>query len=142
MDVYSDLKKEIESAITALGMSICQVSQRIIDEISHKYVIGNPRVWWLSLVHKKKSLSMPDNTGYKHIQEQVKEIEKNRYSLSKKVYFIVDDDGQLYGYKILLENIVTLIESCRYFEYYVVASDYSWLICENDHGLLIVCYPD
>jgi hypothetical protein len=33
---------------------------------------------------------------------------------------------------------MAIIMDCPYFEYNVVAQDYSWLICENHHGALFV----
>ncbi|HFW0355544.1 TPA: protein SciX, partial [Salmonella enterica subsp. enterica serovar Typhimurium] len=38
-----------------------------------------------------------------------------------------------------LNSLPEIIENCRYFEYYVADHELSWLICENDHGDLIVC---
>ncbi|WP_429177040.1 DUF6756 family protein [Kosakonia sp. 1610] len=50
-----------------------------------------------------------------------------------------EDNEQMYLYKTPLSALVFVIEQCRYFEYYVVSGELAWLVCENDHGEIIVC---
>ncbi|HFW0497786.1 TPA: protein SciX, partial [Salmonella enterica subsp. enterica serovar Saintpaul] len=50
-----------------------------------------------------------------------------------------EDNEQIYVYNVPLNSLPEIIENCRYFEYYVADHELSWLICENDHGDLIVC---
>ncbi|EKN1469811.1 hypothetical protein PWK59_004616, partial [Salmonella enterica] len=55
-------------------------------------------------------------------------------------FLIADEDNeQIYVYNVPLNSLPEIIENCRYFEYSVADHELSWLICENDHGDLIVC---
>lgn len=139
----SDLQVSIEAAINEVGVTSFEVNDidYIISEIRKIYVKGLPRVWWLSLKHIKSINRFPDNSGYATIPDYVKDMYGAGYDLSKKVYFVADGDGDgvLLIYQVPLNKICEIIENCEYFEYYVVACDYSWLIVENDHGDIIIC---
>lgn len=138
----SAFKIELEDVIKNLGINnyIVDRSEKIISEIKHTYVNGNPRAWWLSLKHRHDIFSYTDDSGYKNISRIVSERLNSEAVLNEQVFFIADEDNEyMYLYNIPLCFLVHIIEGCRYFEYYVVAHDLSWLICENDHGDLIVC---
>ncbi|MDV5355398.1 hypothetical protein QM201_10920 [Enterobacter asburiae] len=139
-DNISGLKKEIESALTALNIDERRVdnAEFMLNAIKHKFVAGDPRAWWLSLKNKIEARFFEDNAGYKCIPE----IAHTRFQCSydEDVFLVVDMDNEVSQlYCIPVKVLTSLIEACRYFEYYVVAKDLSWLICENDHGEIITC---
>ena len=144
MEGKTDLQLEIEEAIKDAGIEPFEIDNKsdVISRIIKIYVEGEPRVWWLALNHIKSIHGFKNNMGFVAIPELVENIDGKRYKNSEKVYFIADEDedsDSLWVYKIQLNKLSNIIENCRYFEYYVVAMDYSWLIAENDHGDVIVC---
>ena len=138
----SELKEELQESLTALGIVPEEIENKdyIINQILSTYVNGNPRAWWLSLKGKKEIIDYTDDSAYLHLVDTIKKIEEKQFDPNKSIYFIIDDDNeQMYIYIMNPLCVKSVIESCQYFEYYVVALDLSWLIAENDHGQLIVC---
>ena len=136
----SELRAEIEDAFSKAGINdyIVVNATAIIKKIKKNYVSGNPRAWWLSLKNKIDILHYEDDSGYKYITE----IVENKFSQAHNsyVFFLADEDNeQMYLYKAPLSALVFVIEQCRYFECYMVSEELSWLVCENDHGEIIVC---
>jgi len=146
MSNESELQIEVEAAINEAGITSFEVndSDHVISEIRKIYVEGNPRVWWLSLKHRKSAKFFCDDSGYITIPACIKELYGDVYDLSKRVYFVVDEDedgveNSLLVYRVPLDKVPEIIGNCYFFEYYVVALDYSWLIVENHHAEVIVC---
>ncbi|BCQ27632.1 hypothetical protein NK8_58210 (plasmid) [Caballeronia sp. NK8] len=134
----SELKKEVKEAISQFNLSAYELkdSQEILSKISNMYVDGDPRAWWLSLKHVALRRCYENNKGYLDVPDIVKGLKGGK----ERLIFIVDDDNRaLHVYSIELSEFIQIIESCRYFEYYLTASSYSWLIAENDHGDILVC---
>jgi hypothetical protein len=108
-----------------------------------KYVEGTPRVWWLSLKYIKTRVAFDDDSGFKYINNYIDRIDKESNKKTKEVYFIADEDSaeeyEMLIYLVDRKYIEHIIESCRYFEYYIVPMDISWLICETEHGEIIFC---
>jgi hypothetical protein len=44
-------------------------------------------------------------------------------------------------YSVQAHSVSALLDECPYFEYYIVAEDFSWLVTESDHNVLFVCRP-
>ncbi|ECQ8978631.1 hypothetical protein ACDT65_000481 [Salmonella enterica subsp. enterica] len=138
----SELRIELENAIKNLGIYDYRVDkpEQIVSEIKEIYVNGNPRTWWLSLKHRQYVFSYTDNSGYKNISQIVSKQLNESNVINKHIFLIADEDNeQIYVYNVPLNSLPEIIENCRYFEYYVADHELSWLICENDHGDLIVC---
>jgi len=134
----SSFQKELEGVLQNLGVFKFhpEDSDQLLSAIKYTYVNGNPRAWWLSLNHKQKTFTYSDNSGYKHIKKIIKKLHGNKKI--DDVFFIADDDEMLI-YRIPLDSLEKIVENSIFFEYYVVANDLSWLVCENDHGDIIVC---
>ena len=136
----SDLKTELEEAFIGAGINDYSINdaQSLMAKIKGKFISGEPRAWWLSLKHDVNILSYDNNAGYKDIPDVVKKNFTHRDFA--RVILIVDEDNEnKFLFKIPLNSLPCIIEACRYFEYYVVAEDLSWLIAENDHGDLLIC---
>ena len=144
MEGKTDLQREIEGAIKDAGIEQFDIGNKsdVVSRIIKIYVKGKPRVWWLALNHVKSIHGFENNMGFAAIPKIIENIDGKRHKNREKVYLVADEneDGEsLWVYKIQLDKLSSIIENCRYFEYYVVAIDYSWLIAENDHGDVIVC---
>ncbi len=138
----SEFKSELEDSITSLGIALLPVdkSEEIISRIKDRYVDGNPRAWWLTLKNKKNVFSYSDNSGYQHISKAVSCFGGSEKIKLENIFLIADEDNDYtYIYDIPFSSISHVIENCRFFEYYIIPHDLSWLICENEHGDLIVC---
>lgn len=105
----------------------------ILLKIQSTFAKGDPRAWWSSLISKPKIHTFEDNTGHLHLGELTPSPVEN-------VWLIADEDNEE---KLLfclpLKTIPSILEECRYFEYYIVDKQLSWMISENDHGDLIFC---
>ena len=66
---------ELKEAINSLDnknevMEIQNIAKdNIIADIMNKFVIGNPRVWWLAFKKKPKSFSFDDEFQYQRISQ-------------------------------------------------------------------------
>jgi hypothetical protein len=138
----SAFRIELENAIKNLGIHDYHVDrpEQTISKIKNIYVNGNPRAWWLSLKHRQYVFTYTDNSGYKNISQVVSKQFNEENVVNKHVFLIADENGErMHIYNIPLNSLPEIIENCRYFEYYIADHELFWLICENDHGDLIVC---
>ena len=99
-------------------------------EKSTAYVDGEPRAWWASLKEKPTVLQYDGDSGYLHLAELAP-------SSTRDVWFIVDEDEEKFIFDAPIQVISEVIKECRFFEYYVVPKDFSWMLAENDHGDLL-----
>lgn len=105
---------------------------KILSEIQSKFIIGNPRAWWMSLATEPTIQAFDDNTGYLHLCELAP-------AHSGDIWFVVDEDNEdKLIFSAPLNKIPSVLENCRFFEYYVVDKDLKWVIAENDHGDLLL----
>ena len=129
----TELESEIIDAFGLAGVALCKIENpdAILQAIKSIYVADDPSAWWTHLKHRKKIFKFENNTGYLHLEEIC--------SPSNGDVWLVIDDQDMLLYCAPLPKVKLIIGECRYFEYYVVANDFSWLISENDHGDLIYC---
>ncbi|WEJ19480.1 hypothetical protein N0B28_14350 [Pseudomonas sp. SD17-1] len=130
-----NLRSELSAALVSEGLSPNEIEdkERVTSLIEKRFISGTPRAWWLSLVSKPEVYSFPDNSGYQNLLEIFP-------AGNDKVWFVVDDDNkEKFVFFIPLNKVQDIIESCRFFEYYVVDENISWMLAENDHGEILVC---
>jgi hypothetical protein len=128
-----DFRAELSTALGKCGLSDEQPINRkaLLERIQGTFVAGDPRAWWLSFKTKPTVLHCEDNNGYLRLSELAPASTKN-------VWFVVDESNEeKFVFDVPFHAIAEIIKECRYFEYYVVAPDFSWLIAENDHGDLL-----
>jgi hypothetical protein len=103
------------------------VFQRALDH----FVGGDDRRWWWE-AFSGRSVSRHVKGGWKLLVTLVPEADE-------RIWFIAEDD-QLPFYPVYdatPKAAEQIIGECFAFEYYLVAKDMSWLICENHHDVLI-----
>ena len=129
-----NLRSELSAALISEGLSSSETEDkgRVISLIEKKFILGTPRAWWSSLVNKPEVYAFPDNSGYQHLLEIIPDG-------GDKVWFVVDDDEEEFVFFIPLNKVQSIIEGCRFFEYYVVDEGFSWMLAENDHGDILIC---
>ncbi len=100
----------------------------VIEQIKNKFVVGDPRVWWLSFKKKPQNFIFDDEFQYKRIVDFFNE--------NDNCYFITELND-LHVFKLSIRNVINIIDECSFFEYYIVSLDLACLLCETDHGDLL-----
>ena len=103
----------------------------ILAKIMCKFVEGNPRAWWLSFKIKAQIYSFQDEFQYKRIDTF---FENNEicYFITQLLY------DKLYVFESNIRNIINIIGECSFFEYYIINHSLTKLLCETDHGDLLL----
>jgi hypothetical protein len=103
----------------------------ILSKIKSTFVKGNPRAWWLSFSKTPIIQVFDDNSGHLHLSELAP-------ANTKDIWLIVDEDNESkLIFSAPLEKVPNILEDCRYFEYYLVNKELTWILAENDHGDLL-----
>ena len=125
---------ELKEAINSLDnknevMEIQNIAKdNIIADIMNKFVIGNPRVWWLAFKKKPKSGSFDDEVQYQRISQ---------FFDNNDVCYLITELDTIHLFKLPVRNIIKIIGECSFFEYYVTDLKMQNLLCETDHGDLL-----
>lgn len=125
---------EFKEAINSLDnknevMEIQNIAKdNIIADIMNKFVIGNPRVWWLAFKKKPKSFSFDDEFQYQRISQ---------FFDNNDVCYLITELDTIHLFKLPVRNIIKIIGECSFFEYYVTDLKMQNLLCETDHGDLL-----
>ena len=136
--MHSNSKTLIEEICQALDKQELSSAQptyknEILSEIQSTFIKGNPRARWSSLLSKPKVQQLEDNTRHLHLCELVPPP-------AEDVWLIADEDNEeKFVFSVPLMSIPSILDECRYFEYYITDKKLSWMIAENDHGDLIFC---
>ena len=120
---YQELLRCIES-LDAREI-IQELGGDVLDRIKNRFVLGNPRVWWLSFRFPPKEHHYDDDYQYKRISCFLNNEDF--------CYFIAELDVT-HIFKARVADVVFIIGECSFFEYYVVSMDLKKLICETEHG--------
>lgn len=120
---YQELLRCIESLDAR--ERIQELGGDVLDRIKNRFVLGNPRVWWLSFRFSPKEYHYDDDYQYKRISCFLNNEDF--------CYFIAELDVT-HIFKARVADVVFIIGECSFFEYYVVSMDLKKLICETEHG--------
>ena len=134
------VKDEIQDAIQRLGLNESDIKP-LPDEkgrtifnaaLSHFVASGDRRWWWEDFRFPSTSVRFTDQKGF----ERLEKIVPNK---KEKVWFIVEEDQLPFNpvYEATPESVQAVVGECYGFEYYLVAKDMSWLVCETHHDDLI-----
>ena len=130
---------EIENAIATLGLEpgvmqqLAQVdSESVYHAALNEFVSsGDRRWWWEDFKKLGASISIADGNGWRLIPK----ITPNP---DEPVWFIAEDD-QLEHYPVFETSpriASQILGECYAFEYYLIAKNYSWLVCESHHNVI------
>lgn len=100
----------------------------IITAIMDKYVVGNPRVWWLAFKKNPISFSYDDEFQYQRI---------NQFFNDDEVCYLITELETIHVFKLSVRNIIKVLGECSFFEYYITDLEIQNLLCETDHGDLL-----
>jgi hypothetical protein len=130
---------EILRAVAELALAPDQFRQLPSEESEavflaalRKFVAsGDRRWWWEDFRTPGTSLHFAAGDGWRHMTDFAPNPNEN-------VWFIAEDD-QLPHYPVFEttpRHAVEIIGECYGFEFYLVAKDLSWLLCETHHDVV------
>lgn len=132
--------QEIVSAAERLDLGPAEVALLSADESARVYgaalkrFVGDEdrRWWWEAFREPGVSVPFVAGDGWRVLPSIVP-------SASELIWFIAEDDElpQYPVFEMSAEVAVKIIGECYCFEYYLVAKDLSWLVCETHHN--VVC---
>jgi hypothetical protein len=100
--------------------------------LKHFVASDNRRWWWEAFRETGTSRQFIDGDGWKHIPG----ILPN----PNEVVWFIAEESQSPNYPVFETTprlASQIIGECYGFEYYLIAKDFSWLLCENHHDYLI-----
>jgi hypothetical protein len=132
--------EEIRLAQATLGLPLaalrelpaCESSDLFHTILAHFVEGGDRRWWWESFRAPHTSRRISDGSGWQYLPALVPDP-------NELAWFLPEDDS-LPHYPVLetsTANASKIVSECYAFEYYLVAKDFSCLICENHHDMLI-----
>jgi predicted NUDIX family NTP pyrophosphohydrolase len=104
-------------------------AKRVTDEAVRRFVLGSPRAWWMNLAVPAEVTDSTASTFIDVVPEKtgrcwlIPEIETAGWPV----------------FDVEVADIQAILNDCPFFEYYVVARDFSWLLAESDHDEFFVC---
>ncbi len=135
----NEIEAEIDGAVGLLGiaeekwrkLSVAQ-SREICQAAKGRFVVDDPRAWWLDLSQPAESHSYPKGDGHQFVHLYVPEG-------NERCWFIPEtEEDELPVYDVCISEVRRVLSECSYFEYYLVDKRFEWLIIENDHNEVIV----
>lgn len=130
---------EVERAISVIGIGDLihrlPAPEAVVlrAELVSEFVKGRDRrFWWEAFSHPSEELHFSDGSGFTHIEALVPDPKE-------RCWFMVEDfdSGDFPIYEATPELAVKIISECHGFEYYLIAKDRRWLLCENHHDVVV-----
>ncbi len=131
--------EEIQRATERLGIAPGAMTQLPPDESNRIYLAAlhrfvgtdDRRWWWESFREPGASLAFASGDGWRKLPL----VAPNP---SERIWFIAEDDQlpQSPVFETSAEMASRIIGECYGFEYYLIAKDLSWLVCETHHNVL------
>jgi hypothetical protein len=139
METLSD---EIMDAIQKLGISASQFrslpaqeAERVVDRAEHTFVRQPGRRWWWTAFRRRGYAAVfVDRQGYRRLMQVAPPSDQRSWLIAN-----VDEvsPGPVLVYEGSLDAMQAVLGACYAFEYYVVSSNFDWLICESHHNVVI-----
>jgi hypothetical protein len=135
-----ELTDEIDRAVEFLQLtgSVKRLPRAEVEDVNRqvlaRFADGNRLRWWWEAFTESQSAVFDDGLGYQRISMLVPDA-------GERCWFIVESQASSSYpvYEASPEEIASILGECFFFEYYIVPKDYSWLVCENHHGVVIGC---
>jgi hypothetical protein len=134
------IRDEIDDARRRLGLATDQLAEVPEDQARaltsaflSRFTGGvDARWWWEHFTLPVASARFTDGKGFARIRSIVPDADE-------RVWFVAEDDQLLYFpvYETTPAVAQQVIGECYYFEYYLIAKDLRWLLCENHHDTVM-----
>jgi hypothetical protein len=131
---------EIDRALKTLQLPAD--AMRLLDDVSgdevyqsalaHFVSTGDRRWWWEAFRERSVSVVFKAGDGWSKIPDIAPKQDE-------QVWFIAEDDKlpQFPVFETSAAIASRVLGECYGFEYYLVAKDFSWLLCETHHNVVI-----
>jgi len=109
-------------------------SIKATNMVAEKYIKNRTSTWWWEeLTQKSITIEYGDSDGLSLLREIVGDD-----NASVKL-FITDDEPEPWPiFQGSFEAVIDTISGQRFFEYFITAHDFSWLVFDTHHNSLIV----
>jgi hypothetical protein len=135
---------EIERAVAKLhlqpgaiqALPAPQSEAAYLTALHHFVSSGDRRWWWESFRNTSTRVTFESGDGWKHLPNIVPNPDE-------PVWFIAEDDQLPYFpvFETTPQVASSILGECYAFEYYLIAKDLSWLLCENHHNVIHAIGP-
>lgn len=125
----SDLMRELCASAKRVGnLELLEPTDAsaVLKKVSDKFVADKPNLyWWASLKVPSVTRSYGSSDGLPILGVAISEV--------SNVYLVVTDDEQPPWdvFVVAAKDIVPILQGCRYFEYFVVANDFAWIVFDT-----------
>ena len=135
----NEIEAEIDKVVDSLGINKekwCKLPMEAAREVGQaaksRFVVGNPRAWWLGLKGPAQRHLFPKGDGCQFVHLCVP-VEDERCWLIPET-----EESDLPVYDVCVSELRRVLGECRFFEYYLVSKHFEWLVVENDHNEVLV----
>ena len=141
MDVQSmeANKGEVDQAIRLLNLTGLELrelppaeARSVFDTAETLFVRSRGRQWWWEDFRRQAAWrEFPASDGYRFLHKLLP-------SIDEPVWFIIgtDEKDSVVVYEGCVNKVQEILGECYDFEYYLLAKDFSWLVCENHHNVV------
>jgi hypothetical protein len=135
-----EVTDEIDRAVALLQLagSVNRLPRAEAEDVNRevlaRFADGNHLSWWWEAFRQSQSAAFDDGLGYQRMSMLVPDV-------GERCWFIVESraSSSYPAYEASPIEIASILGECFCFEYYIVPKDYSWLVCENHHGVVMGC---
>lgn len=130
---------EINLAVAKLGLNASSMRPLLQPQsltvyraaLDHFVASGDRRWWWEDFRLSGKSVSYDDGQGWRRVPRIAPHADE-------LVWFIAEDNSlsQYPVFETTPKVASLVIGECYGFEYYLIAKDFSWLLCETHHNVM------
>ena len=134
------IKDEIGTAAQRLGLLESEIrllpeeaGRRVFDAAVEHFVVGGDRVWWWEAFRLPATWrKFDDGRAFERIVAVAPDPDE-------RVWFVAEESHLPFYpvYETTPRTAESVIGACYGFEYYLIAKDFSWLICETHHNDLV-----
>jgi len=135
-----EVTDEIDRALESLRLKgkVTRLSRAEAEDVNRavltRFADGKDRRWWWEAFTQSEFVSFDEGPGYRHVLDLVRDVRERCWLIVES-----EDVGPYAVYEACPEEAASILGECFGFEYYLVAKDLSWLVCENHHGRIIGC---
>ncbi len=136
----SDVSEWITNALNAAGGRVDLVelaeadAAAVVKQARTAFVAGNPSAWWMALKRPATHVEVPSGPGFAYLRAA--------WPPGYARGFFIPEDDEAGAYRVFdasVDGVVTLLSESPFFEYYIVAKDFRWLLAEDHHNRLWTC---
>lgn len=132
-------REEVRRAVRELGLSADAIRElpdadaRLVHDRAYATFVdrAGQRWWWKAFRDVHEGWHVPSGESHLKLADIIPPEPRT-------CWFIPEDDAAPYPvWEATVPAIIAVLGDCYLFEYYLVARDYSWLVCECPYDILM-----